>query len=58
MGKDMSDPVESPCTGVCRIDEHSGLCIGCARTLDEIAQWPDSDDAWKRAVIARLGERR
>lgn len=54
----MSDPVESPCTGVCRIDDHSGLCIGCARTLDEIAQWPDSDDAWKRAVIARLGERR
>ena len=22
----------TPCTGVCRIDQSSGLCIGCRRT--------------------------
>ena len=26
-------PVPSPCTDVCRMDEASGWCEGCARTL-------------------------
>lgn len=29
----------SPCVGICRIDESSGLCLGCARTRGEIASW-------------------
>ena len=29
----------SPCVGVCRIDESSGYCVGCARTREEIASW-------------------
>ncbi|HVU81024.1 MAG TPA: DUF1289 domain-containing protein, partial [Rhodanobacteraceae bacterium] len=28
----------SPCIGVCRMDA-DGLCIGCRRTLAEIARW-------------------
>lgn len=28
----------SPCVGICRIGA-DGLCIGCRRTLAEIARW-------------------
>ena len=50
--------VPSPCTSVCRMDAADGLCIGCARTLDEIAAWSGCSDAEKRAVLARVTERR
>lgn len=51
-------PVPSPCINVCRIDEHSGLCEGCLRTLDEIAVWSQASEAHKRAIVAQLAERR
>ena len=51
-------PVGSPCTGVCRIDERSGLCAGCRRTLDEIAGWSAMDDGERRGVWQRLALRR
>lgn len=40
----------SPCINVCVLDPASGLCRGCGRTLDEIAQWTQLDDA-ERARI-------
>ncbi|MFN3611242.1 DUF1289 domain-containing protein [Tepidimonas sp.] len=43
-------PVPSPCVGVCRIDDATGLCAGCWRTLDEIAAWGGSDDATRRRI--------
>jgi predicted Fe-S protein YdhL (DUF1289 family) len=51
-------PVASPCISVCRLDEASGLCVGCLRTLDEIAAWSLLDDDGKRDVIAALPARR
>ena len=27
----------SPCIGICTIDRKSGFCLGCKRTIDEIA---------------------
>jgi predicted Fe-S protein YdhL (DUF1289 family) len=50
--------VPSPCVSVCVMDEHTGLCIGCQRTLDEIAAWSVLDDAERRAVWTRIGLRR
>jgi predicted Fe-S protein YdhL (DUF1289 family) len=50
--------VASPCISVCRIDEASGLCVGCLRTLDEIAAWATLDDDARRAVWRAIGERR
>ena len=38
--------------------EGAGVCIGCFRTLDEIAEWSRLDDAGKRAVLAALPARR
>ena len=51
-------PVASPCTRVCRIDDTSGLCIGCLRTLDEIVRWGSMDEAGRRRVRAALPTRR
>jgi predicted Fe-S protein YdhL (DUF1289 family) len=53
-----SAPVPSPCISVCRMDERSGWCEGCLRTLDEIAAWSMLDDAAKRAVWKLLPQRR
>jgi predicted Fe-S protein YdhL (DUF1289 family) len=48
----------SPCTGVCRLDEATGWCIGCLRTLDEIALWSVLDAQAKAAVRQELVRRR
>jgi uncharacterized protein len=55
---DALSPVPSPCISVCRLDEATGLCIGCLRTLDEIAAWSTLDDAGKRAVWQAIATRR
>ena len=53
-----SAPVASPCINVCRMNERSGLCEGCLRTLDEIAQWSQMDEAVKLRVWGLLEQRR
>jgi predicted Fe-S protein YdhL (DUF1289 family) len=53
-----ADAVASPCINVCVMDAASGLCIGCLRTLDEIAEWSAFDAEAKRAVLAAIRERR
>lgn len=45
---------ESPCTNICTIDAASGYCIGCLRTIDEIAGWGAADDSRKRAILEQL----
>jgi predicted Fe-S protein YdhL (DUF1289 family) len=50
--------VPSPCINVCQMDAASGLCLGCLRTLDEIACWGTLDDADKLAVWDELDRRR
>jgi predicted Fe-S protein YdhL (DUF1289 family) len=42
--------VPSPCINVCTMDETSGLCRGCARTLDEIARWSSMSECDKLQV--------
>jgi len=48
----------SPCVGVCTLDPVSHYCIGCARTIAEIAEWPRLSVDQKRRVIALLPSRR
>lgn len=40
----------SPCVGLCRLDDATGYCLGCARTGDEIAEWGSQTDAWRSAL--------
>ena len=49
--------VGSPCVNVCQMHAATGWCIGCGRTLDEIAAWGRLDDAGKRAVWTLLPPR-
>ena len=48
---------QSPCIGVCSMDDSTGLCQGCYRTMDEIQQWWDLDNTQKQVVIDLAGER-
>lgn len=41
-----SEPL-TPCVGICRMDA-AGLCIGCRRTISEIARWGGMSDADRR----------
>ncbi len=50
--------VASPCVNVCRIDEDTGLCAGCLRTLDEIALWSMLDDEDRQGVLDAVAARR
>jgi predicted Fe-S protein YdhL (DUF1289 family) len=49
--------IESPCNQVCTIDEPTGFCIGCGRTLDEIAEWQGAKPARQRMIIEGLPQR-
>jgi uncharacterized protein len=50
-------PVRSPCVNICEIDDVTGWCVGCGRTLDEIARWGATDDMDRNAVLAQLPAR-
>lgn len=56
----MNEPrnIESPCVRLCCIDEATGLCVGCARTLDEITGWSGFDAPDKLRVLAAVDMRR
>jgi predicted Fe-S protein YdhL (DUF1289 family) len=43
---------------VCIVDGESGLCLGCFRTLPEIARWGALDDGERAQVMAALADRR
>ncbi|PZO53340.1 MAG: DUF1289 domain-containing protein [Alphaproteobacteria bacterium] len=47
----------SPCIKVCAVSGQTGLCIGCGRTLSEIASWGGLSEAERRAVMAELPAR-
>jgi predicted Fe-S protein YdhL (DUF1289 family) len=55
----MTDPTApaSPCVNVCVLDA-SGTCVGCRRSLDEIARWGGMSAAEQWQVIARLEHER
>jgi predicted Fe-S protein YdhL (DUF1289 family) len=50
-------PVESPCNRVCVVDAQTGYCIGCGRTLEEIAEWGDATAARRRQIVCALIKR-
>ena len=57
LAHDTMQPVPSPCISVCRIDESSGLCIGCYRSITEIIDWGRQTDARKRSVWRQIAVR-
>jgi predicted Fe-S protein YdhL (DUF1289 family) len=52
-----SPPISSPCIKVCAVSGRTGLCIGCGRTLAEIAAWGSLSEAERQAIMAELPAR-
>jgi uncharacterized protein len=47
----------TPCVRICQIDQVTGLCVGCGRTLDEIGGWVRMSEEKRRALMEELPER-
>jgi len=54
----MRREIPSPCENICQMNPKTGYCIGCLRTLDEIADWLEMTDDEKLELLARLDERK
>ena len=50
--------IATPCVKVCAVDGASGLCLGCFRTLPEIAGWSRLSDEERARIMAELPERK
>lgn len=48
----------SPCIEVCRLNERTGLCEGCWRSLDEISAWRGASEEDRRLILQRIADRR
>jgi predicted Fe-S protein YdhL (DUF1289 family) len=46
--------IESPCIKICTLDARCGRCLGCGRTIDEIARWTVMSAAERVRVIDEL----
>jgi predicted Fe-S protein YdhL (DUF1289 family) len=53
----IESPIESPCNKVCVVHPVQKLCIGCGRSLDEIARWIDLDAAERQRIMTLLPSR-
>lgn len=53
----MDQTISTPCIKVCAVDGRTGLCIGCGRTLREIAAWSSYDEPRRRAIMTELPAR-
>ena len=49
--------IPSPCISICRVNESTGCCEGCFRTLGEIASWSSADDEGKRGIWKMIEQR-
>ena len=47
----------SPCVAICTMDEASGWCRGCGRTIREIANWSAKPPEERRAILMSLPPR-
>jgi predicted Fe-S protein YdhL (DUF1289 family) len=54
---ELQTPVPSPCISLCDMDQQTGLCRGCLRTIDEIIAWGSASDELKRAVWVEIRRR-
>jgi predicted Fe-S protein YdhL (DUF1289 family) len=51
------DEVESPCVNICVVHPTARICVGCLRSIDEIAVWSRLSTDARREIIADLPAR-
>jgi uncharacterized protein len=49
--------IETPCVKICTLDARIGLCLGCGRTIDEIARWASMSASERTKVMRELPDR-
>jgi uncharacterized protein len=49
--------IETPCNKVCAVDPISTLCVGCGRTIAEIAGWIGFTADERTRIMAELPQR-
>lgn len=49
--------IESPCVRICVVHPETRLCVGCARSVDEISRWSRMAPEDRRAVMLELPQR-
>jgi uncharacterized protein len=47
----------SPCISVCQMDDATGWCLGCKRTIDEIREWMIMPPDERQRVLDALKDR-
>ena len=47
----------SPCVNICALDDATGWCVGCGRTLAEIGDWSSKPATERRAILLALPPR-
>jgi len=51
------DEIESPCVKICVIHSEAQICVGCNRTIAEIAAWSRLTHEARAAIMAELPAR-
>lgn len=49
--------IETPCVKICTLDARNVLCLGCGRTIDEIARWATMSASERSRVMSELPDR-
>ncbi len=49
--------IDSPCIKICTLHPLRGLCLGCGRTIAEIACWSAMSAAERATLMAQLPAR-
>lgn len=57
LDNDNAAMIETPCVKICTLDARSGLCLGCGRTIDEIARWSAMSASERKRVMLELPAR-
>jgi uncharacterized protein len=57
MSENTQQEIQSPCIGICSMDDRTGFCHGCYRTVDEIKAWWDLSPSDKKDLLTVLDER-
>jgi predicted Fe-S protein YdhL (DUF1289 family) len=53
--KNAQQKTKSPCNKKCK--KKNNICLGCGRTVSEIAGWSTATENQKRAIVERLANR-
>ncbi len=57
MSENTVQEIKSPCIGVCSVDDETGCCCGCYRTVAEIKTWWDMSQAEQESLRSVLEAR-